>query len=138
MRAGELLLVSLPWLVSGIQARIVGVEHREWPLLLDDWRGVSRERMRVLLPPGYEVASKPSDLNLSCSQGRYSRTLREESPAAFVLESSLELDALRVEPEEYDTFRRFLTGVHRAQKELVALRVVDVGPDVPQPDVSGR
>lgn len=109
-----------------------------WPLMLDDWRGVSHEQIRVVLPAGYEVVSRPRDLNLVCAQGHYSRTVREESRTALVVDSHLEVGALRVEPAEYQAFRAFINNVHRAQKELLTLRATGTAVDSVQAEVSGR
>ena len=77
-------------------------------------------------------------MNLRCAQGHYSRTIREATNTALVVDSRLEVDALRVEPAEYGAFRKFINGVHRAQKELLALRAVTPGADAVPPVVSGR
>ncbi len=119
---GGLMILEPPWTISTVPYELVSTETREEPLMLNSWRGLYVEKVRIELPEGCEPIEELQSADVSCGLGRFTLARRVDGNT-LVLEKSFELRELRLEPEDYPEFREFLEKAWRAEKQPVVLKL---------------
>jgi tetratricopeptide (TPR) repeat protein len=121
-RAGGFLMLPPPWTIETVPHDLVSLETRKLPLLLDSWKGRYHEEITLQLPAGYELAELREPVDVSCPIGAFRLAVRRGAQGEVVLDKTLELNRVRVEPAEYPAFREFLTKAWRAEREQLVLK----------------
>ena len=114
-RAGNLAIFGVPWTIGRVPYNLVSLEERATPLVLDSWRGQYTEEVELVLPDGYVLQSDLPLVKISCDVGAFSISGEQREDGSIVLRKDLLIDALRVEPDEYEAFRRFLEEAWQAE-----------------------
>ena len=119
-RAGDLMIVGVPWTIGTVPHDLVSLEYRTHPLILDSWRGSYVETVELTVPEGYLLTSELPSVESSCSSGRFSLVGEERESGTVVLVKKLDIDVFRVEPSDYEAFRAMLeTGWRAEEQQLV-------------------
>jgi len=119
-RAGDLMIVGVPWTVGTVPYDLVSLEERVHPLILDSWRGSYAETIELEVPDGYALGSELPAVETECGAGRFSLHGERTEDGTIVLTKRLDIDVFRVEPEDYPEFRAMLeTGWRAEEQQLV-------------------
>jgi tetratricopeptide (TPR) repeat protein len=120
-RASDLLIVPMPWTLATVPETAAASESRRLPLALDSWKGRYKDEIRLRLPEGYDVVSVPSGAEVSSPMGSFRLGCDRPEPGLLILRRILQIDVHRVEPPDYEEFRRFVRDAASAEKELIVL-----------------
>jgi hypothetical protein len=77
--------------------------------------------IRYRLPRGFQPVDLPPSVELTSRFGSYRMTWTREEDEVRV-ERLRKLTVNRIEPEEYSAFREFISGIDRADRQVLVLR----------------
>ena len=81
---------------------------------------ISRERIRIRIPEGYQVESLPAPVTLDTEWGVLTATAEENDGVVTVLQE-LRVKRFRESPDRYDDFRTFIRAANKAYKAQIVL-----------------
>jgi len=114
---GKLLLMKPGVVVSGTPYTFSAAE-RKLPVKLE--RSLSRDRITIQLPTGFQVDEMPEPAELQTPYGTY-RARYSQAGGTLHFEQSLEVTDLVAPPQDYPKVRDFFDRVAGYQQSLVVL-----------------
>jgi len=121
-RAGDLLILNVPWTIGGAPLDMVSSDDREEPLVLDSWKGRYVETVEIVLPDGCAPIEGLASVETACEHGAFSLT-RALNGNVLTLVNTLQIDTIRIEPGDYGEFRKMIETAWRAEQEPIVLRM---------------
>ncbi len=120
--ASNLLVLRIPWTIPPLPREFVVQERRAEPLVLDSWKGHYEEEIRMVLPGEFAPYAPLESVVLDCDQGSYRLEFEQLADDLIRVKRVLQIDAIRIEPHEYEAFRSFLRAAGRAEETQIVLR----------------
>ncbi len=119
-KADDLLILNVPLQNIGM-TEIVSTATRAYPLVIGQMM-TRKGEVKLRLPEGYRVRNKPRPVDMRNDFGSYMEKYEfDEKKGVLRSENSFELRRVRVEPEEYTEFKKFIDEIARTQRRLVIL-----------------
>ena len=119
-RADDLMILHVPLQKIGM-TEIVSSAGRTHPLVIGQTM-MRKGRVELHIPDSYGVRNMPKPVNISNDFGSYTeKYIFDVRNKMLRCENSFQLNKIRIGPEEYSEFKRFIDEIAKTQRRLLIL-----------------
>jgi len=120
-RAGDIRIFTLPaFAISNSLTQEISLDKRVYPIKYGEPMG-RYSSYAVKLPPNYEVVSLPGDIKLKTKGASFGAGCKQHG-ATVLCHMDWERSTMRVQPRDYDDYKRFLEAAASYAKQQLFFR----------------